>query len=235
MKRLFTGVLTVMLLLLPAVFFVACGDGGKEDDGGKTENKVYTVTVEESDFYSVKGQTTGATAGLNAYVIVVPEFAVVSVDKVLYNGRECIKSASEENRYEFIMPAENVEITVGYSFKDNESDKFLSWSGNNPATFQIDTETGSEGELNVDVTGGGFLSVYEENVFSLNQNAIPDAALRVSVTNKNQTNSAAVFTVHIDRSKIRAGTAQIVFRVKNGHNGTVALLVCTVTVTDMAA
>lgn len=53
----------------------------------------------------------------------------------------------------------------------------------------------------------------------------------MSVTNAHMSTNAVAFVVHIDRTKIKEGTAQIVLRVENGHKfEDAAVLVCTVTI-----
>ena len=251
MKKVITGILAALLALSAGAFFAACG--GTPDEGDdKTDPTVYTVTAEESDFYDVNGQTRSATAGTAAYVAIEPQFDAVSIDKVLFNGQECTESATEANRYEFTMPAANVEITVEYSFTDNESDNFLEWNDGNPSSIEIwkpqsETDTyfpqGDDEKLTADVfkspsQSGGYFSSHEETAFSMNQDVIPDEALSVSAlhANSNYPTDATGFEVRIDRSKISAGTAQIVLLVENGHKfGDAALLVITVEVTDAVA
>lgn len=251
MKKVITGILAALLALSAGAFFAACG--GTPDEGDdKTDPTVYTVTAEESDFYDVNGQTRSATAGTAAYVAIEPQFDAVSIDKVLFNGQECTESAAEAHRYEFTMPAANVEITVEYSFTDNESDNFLEWNDGNPSSIEIwkpqsETDTyfpqGDDEKLTADVfkspsQSGGYFSSHEETAFSMNQDVIPDEALSVSAlhANSNYPNDATGFEVRVDRSKISAGTAQIVLRVENEHKfGDAALLVITVEVTDAVA
>lgn len=251
MKKVITGILAALLALSAGAFFAACG-GAPDEGDDKTDPTVYTVTAEESDFYDVNGQTRSATAGSAAYVAIEPQFDAVSIDKVLFNGQECTESATEANRYEFTMPAANVEITVEYSFTDNESDNFLEWNDGNPSSIEIwkpqsETDTyfpqGDDEKLTADVfkspsQSGGYFSSHEEAAFSMNQDVIPDEALSVSALHANSKypNDATGFEVRIDRSKISAGTAQIVLLVENGHKfGDAALLVITVEVTDAAA
>ena len=251
MKKVITGILAALLALSAGAFFAACG-GAPDEGDDKTDPTVYTVTAEESDFYDVNGQTRSATAGTAAYVAIEPQFDAVSIDKVLFNGQECTESATEANRYEFTMPAANVEITVEYSFTDNELDNFLEWNDGNPSSIEIwkpqsETDTyfpqGDDEKLTADVfkspsQSGGYFSSHEETAFSMNQDVIPDEALSVSAlhANSNYPNDATGFEVRIDRSKISAGTAQIVLRVENEHKfGDAALLVVTVEVTDAAA
>lgn len=247
MKKVITGILAALLALSAGAFFAACG-GAPDEGGDKTDPTVYTVTAEESDFYDVNGQTRSATAGTAAYVAIEPQFDAVSIDKVLFNGQECTESAAEAHRYEFTMPAANVEITVEYSFTDNESDNFLEWNDGNPSSIEIwkpqsETDTyfpqGDDEKLTADVfkspsQSGGYFSSHEETAFSMNQDVVPDEALSVSFTSKDS--NATDFSVVVDRSKISAGTAQIVLLVENGHKfGDAALLVITVEVTDAAA
>lgn len=248
MKKVITGILAALLALSAGAFFAACG-GAPDEGDDKTDPTVYTVTAEESDFYDVNGQTRSATAGSAAYVAIEPQFDAVSIDKVLFNGQECTESATEANRYEFTMPAANVEITVEYSFTDNESDNFLEWNSENPSSFVMTTDAEEEwynpqydtsgNRLTADVfkspsQSGGYFSSHEETAFSMNQDVIPDEALSVSFTSKDS--NATEFSVVVDRSKISAGTAQIVLRVENEHKfGDAALLVITVEVTDAAA
>ena len=251
MKKVITGILAALLALSAGAFFAACG-GAPDEGDDKTDPTVYTVTAAESDFYDVNGQTRSATAGSAAYVAIEPQFDAVSIDKVLFNGQECTESAAEAHRYEFTMPAANVEITVEYSFTDNESDNFLEWNDGNPSSIEIwkpqsETDTyfpqGDDEKLTADVfkspsQSGGYFSSHEETAFSMNQDVIPDEALSVSAlhANSNYPNDATGFEVRIDRSKISAGTAQIVLRVENEHKfGDAALLVITVEVTDAAA
>lgn len=247
MKKVITGIVAALLALSAGAFFAACG-GAPDEGGDKTDPTVYTVTAEESDFYDVNGQTRSATAGTAAYVAIEPQFDAVSIDKVLFNGQECTESAAEAHRYEFTMPAANVEITVEYSFTDNESDNFLEWNDGNPSSIEIwkpqsETDTyfpqGDDEKLTADVfkspsQSGGYFSSHEETAFSMNQDVVPDEALSVSFTSKDS--NATDFSVVVDRSKISAGTAQIVLLVENGHKfGDAALLVITVEVTDAAA
>lgn len=251
MKKVITGILAALLALSAGAFFAACG-GAPDEGDDKTDPTVYTVTAAESDFYDVNGQTRSATAGTAAYVAIEPQFDAVSIDKVLFNGQECTESAAEAHRYEFTMPAANVEITVEYSFTDNESDNFLEWNDGNPSSIEIwkpqsETDTyfpqGDDEKLTADVfkspsQSGGYFSSHEETAFSMNQDVIPDEALSVSAlhANSNYPNDATGFEVRIDRSKISAGTAQIVLLVENEHKfGDAALLVITVEVTDAVA
>lgn len=234
MKK-FSKLFLFMLMLPLASVLVACGGGGNN----QTDTTSYTVTAEETEFYDVVAQTTKSIAGEQAYVKIVPEFDAVVIEKVLFNGQECTKSLDVENRYDFVMPAENVTITVEYSFLDNGTDNFLGWNEDNVYTLVPcqEGEYNNTATLSVDLIknpsgSGGYFSSHDEKVFSLNQDVVPDSALRVNAIINDGT-IVDGFSVKIDRTKISAGSAQIVLVVDNGHKlGDSSLLVCTLTVED---
>lgn len=215
------------------------------EQAGAVVTEVYTVTVEESDFYEEQGGTTSSSAGIGAYVKIVPKFTAVSIDNVFYNGEPCTVSETDANRYEFTMPAKNVKITVEYSFTDNSEDNFLGWKSDNPTTFAVYYDsTGNDwypqardGQLVAEVIqspmgSGGYFNVYSAQAFSLNEDVIPDDALSVE---KEGSSPIRSFTLHIDCQKISVGTAQLVLLVDNGHKfGDAALLVVTITVTSVS-
>ena len=225
-------------LLVPmAAVLVACGGGNGEP---AIDNTPHTVTASESDFYDIGSYTRSATAGINAHVEVTPEFDAVKIEKVYYNGQECTKSETEPDTYEFVMPNEDVTITVDLSFIDNTSDNFLEWDKNNEDTFEVFIETEDDsyfpqwddGKLSANFLDDGLYN-HDEQVFSLNQDVVPDEALTVAPVYKSMSNLAIGFTVKINRSLIHAGTAQIVLLVDDGRVfGEASLLVCTITVVD---
>lgn len=237
MKKVITGILTALLALSMAAFFAACGgDPNDGDGGGNTDATSYTVTAAESDFYDVNGQTRSATAGTAAYVVIEPQFEAVSIDKVLFNGQECTESATEENRYEFTMPAANVEITVEYSFTDNESDNFAKWSG--------DIENEKKGQvgqywwvLNFEFTGNRMFGQAEVKLYSMNEQVIPAEALSYKLEKIGSSANYGSGYIKIDGEKIHAGSAQLVMTVKNTNvtSNNISMLVITVEVTDAAA
>lgn len=243
MKR-FLKVMSFMLIVASmSVTLWACGENKNTTP---EDTKVYTVTADESDFYDVDGQTTKASAGMEAYVKITPEFDAVVIDRVLYNGQQCTKSTVEENKYTFTMPSKNVEITVEYSFVDNTTDNFLTWDNSNENTFTVFVETPDDsyfaqfddGLLTANVSknpsgAGSYFTSHEERVFSTNQNVIPDSAMSVQTTNASTSNSAKSFTIRINLTQISAGTTQIILLVDNGHKfGDSSLLVATVNVVN---
>lgn len=223
----------ILLILSMATVFAACGgttggtenggNGGDENNGGN--NTAYTVTVEKSDYYEVSGQTTKTTAGQEAYVVIKPAFAAVSIVKVLANGVACKPSATDANRYTFTMPAENVTVTAELQWLDVAEDNFLAWDGNYTAG-QLRAEL-----IKTPAGSGGYFTNHTEDAFSTDTTIIPKEAIKVSCEEKKGTNYAIAFNVHIDESKCTSGTTQIVLVVKNGHKyQDYAVLVYTVTI-----
>ena len=132
-------------------------------------------------------------------------------------------------------------------YPDNETDNFLSWDEENPASaekwqaaFEGDAYHASSDDvlLTANVTDdpdntGGWFNNHDERAFSLNEDVIPNDALQVTYDEQGDRNDAYRFIVHIDRSKISAGTAKIVLIVENESGfGDESILACTVTVTE---
>lgn len=229
----------MLLLMTVCATFVGCTP--EEPQEGE-DNTVYSVTVPQSEFFLASARTVSASAGLDAYVEIVPNFAGVCIDQVFYNGLTC--TVAEDNTYNFVMPAANVAIKVDYSFVDIAEDGFLQWEehslvmavaeGDYYAQFDADNKLTAT-VFKTPSGSGGYFSSHTQEVFSTNQDVVPDEALSVEPmvdAHRSNTNS---FLITVDRSKIAVGTTQIVLLVKNGHSfGDASLLVCTLTVTEQS-
>lgn len=244
MKKAIKTILLSLMFVPLASILVACNSNS---ENAPTDSEIYTVSADESEFYDITSQTTAASAGSQAYVKVVPEFDAVIINKVYFNGQECIKSTTELNRYDFTMPNEDVTISVEYSFQDNLADNFLEWDSSNENSFTVFIESQDDsyyapfddGSLTANVIKtpsgtGGYFTNHDETVFSTNQNVVPDSALNVETTNSGSSNSATAFALKINRTQISEGTTQIVLLVDNGHKfGDSSLLVCTISVENL--
>ncbi len=242
MKKLMRITVCAVVAFLGILCLTACGQKKAQET---QDNISYTVTANESDFYNINAKTTRATAGMNAFVEILPQFEAVKIDKVYYNEaeqKECTKSTTDDNRYEFVMPNENVTITVKYSFVDNEEDNFLGWDTANDNTFSIFVESADDsyyaplddGTLTANVIknpsqSGGYFSSHTETVFSLDETVIPNEALDIMAVKNGSV--ATAFVIHINRTLIHEGETQLIFKVNNGHKfGDASLLVCTIRV-----
>lgn len=259
MKKFMIAMLaTLCAAVLSVAVFAGCGgnkEGGNPSGGnptGGTEDKgtLYSIQApSESDNYTVSGLPENAYEGDTvSFTVTLTHPADSILNQVEVRGTEMgykTLTAGADNKYSFEMPAEPVFLSVDVSYyPDNETDNFLSWSSDNQAEFEIFVETADDtyfaqmddGLLTADVTkspsqSGGYFTSHTEEAFSLNQDVIPDEALSVKVTYKSMSNNAIAFVVHIDRTKIKAGTAKIVLVVNNGHKfSDKAVLACTVTV-----
>lgn len=232
MKRKFFGIIGALCAaVLCAAMFAACdsgdtGGGNENNQSGTNTTTTYTVTVESSNYYSRTGGTTKAPAGTEAYVDIEPSFDVVTIDSVFYNGNPCKASTSDENRYEFTMPADDVVITVEYSFTANEKDSPISWNDDNEYEFAA---TSGTYKLNVDATG---YALEVEELFSTNQDVIPNDTLSYDV--ERDGTIAKSVEVSVDGSQISVGKTQLVLLVNNPNtpSNPQSILVCDITVVD---
>ena len=255
MKKLFLGFATMLSLLALVLGLCACG-GDDPSDGGDESSKGASYSIQApqtSDVFNVTGLPDSAYEGDTVTFRVVlahPADSVLNYVEVCGTDMGSRRlDAVADGSYSFIMPAEPVQLTVDAEYyPDNETDNFLSWDDSNPVTVEK-WQAAFEGDeyydfsddvlLNATVTAqpsqspANFaLTSHTETVFSLNPDVIPNDALSV-VPGYRDGNQANRFAVHIDRSKVHAGTAKIVLVVENGHKfSDRAVLACTVTVTE---
>ena len=259
MKKFLLGLLAA-LLVCSAALFAACDDGGNTGggDGGdpneSNRGTRYSIQAPSaSDNFTVTDLPDGAYEGDTVSFGITLTHPVESViNSVEIHGSATgykELTAGLDGKYSFTMPAEPVSLSVDVDYyPDNTTDNFLSWDDGNPVSV-VKWQPAYEGDQyydSDDVLLGSTvtsqpsqspanmaLTVHEERAFSLSQSVIPDDALTVEVGERSQSNSAYQFTVHIDTSKVSAGTAKIVLVVENGHKfGDEAVLACTVTVTE---
>lgn len=250
--RLWNTCLTAAMCFFLAAAFAACadgkGDGGEGGEGGSGTR--YSVQAPEtSDVYTVAGLPDGAYAGDEvAFTVTLTHPADSVLESVTVRGSATGEKelTGQSGKYTFLMPAEPVRVAVEAAYyPDNATDNFLSWREGNieeveiwQAAFDGDSyfDFSDDAELHADVTSspvgsGGMFTVHEERAFSLNEDVIPNEALSVEVTTGDMNNFARAFTVRIDRTMLRAGTAKVVLAVENGHKfGDEAVLACTLTV-----
>lgn len=248
-KKIFCLALVCLVALCASVALTACDDGS---DNNATQGTLYSIQAPaESELYTVVGLPSSARKGDEisfSLSLSHPEESTVDLVRIhtAQDGYTEL-TASADGVYSFTMPeaAVTVEAVVSY-YPDNTTDNFLTWSSDNPNTFAIvvgadnpyyTPSSDPASMLTADVTdrpagSGGYFTSHREVAYSLDTDVIPDEALSVVYETSSTSNSAVSFTVVIDRTMIKAGTAKIVLRVDNGHRfGDEAILSCTVTVT----
>ena len=106
-KKILVGIFGVICMLFVGFTLTACGEGKPQND-----NKVYSITYEEGDYYSFTSRTIKQTAGEIATFKLENE-PFIQIDKVYANEIECVKG--EDGEYTFTMPQEDVLVTVTYT------------------------------------------------------------------------------------------------------------------------
>ncbi len=251
-KTLLAVLSACLALTLSCGILAACGDG---DDAGGKGTRYSIQAPDASDVFTVTGLPDGAYEGDTVtfgVTLTHPEESIL--EKVELYGSS-IKyrelTADANGKYTFTMPAEPVRLSVSADYyPDNETDNFLSWDTENSKTVEIwqphfDGDNYYESDdavLTANVTkkpsGVGYdgLIGYSARMISLDEDVIPAEALGDEpepVSTTTPVNMTVGLEIHIDRTKIRAGTAKLILIVDNEHKfGDEAVLACTVTVTE---
>lgn len=249
-KKLFAACLTLAGVLACAFGLAACGgDGDDESDKGTS----YSIQApEESDAYTVSGLPESARAGETVTFRVTlthPADSVLHYVEVDGGDMDDEKLApAADGSYSFVMPEDYVSVSVSADYyPDNDDSLFLFWNWADENADNIEiwqpayegdgySNTFDDSVLTASVDNGNYsyeLHNYSDEVFSLNQDVIPDDALSVIPEKPSGGSLTTGFDICIDRSKIKAGTAKIVLIVENiSQYGHISTLACTVTVTE---
>ena len=243
-KKIFAAVAVLCLVVALTALLVACtpkdksGEGGGTGGGsGTSDGTVYTVNVPEGFLYDFGWKTTKTTAGGDAYVEVKPAFDAVVIDMVYANGEPCVNAGPAEDggtRFEFVMPAEDVDITVEPSFTDTERDGRINWEKGMETAISAGAGTAT---LTAEIGWPWTTSIKVPALLSTNKSVIPNDALSYKpVTNQDLvgssgSNSIVQVRVEIDLGKVSPGETQIVLGLESGNSSSnKGCIVVTVTV-----
>ena len=243
-KKIFAAVAVLCLVVALTALLVACtpkdrgGEGGGTGGGsGTSDGTVYTVNAPEGFLYDFGWKTTKTTAGSDAYVEVKPAFDAVVIDKVYANGELCVNAGPAEDggtRFEFVMPAEDVDITVGLSFKDTERDGRINWAKGMETAISAGAGTAT---LTAEIGWPWTTSIKVPELQSTVESVIPNDALSYKpVTNQDLvgssgSNAIVQVRVEIDLGKVSPGETQIVLGLESGNSSSNnGCIVVTVTV-----
>lgn len=244
-KRIFAAAVAVLCLAIAlTALLVACtpkdrgGEGGGTGGGsGTSDGTVYTVNAPEGFLYDFGWKTTRATAGSDAYVEVEPAHDAVVIDMVYANGKPCVNAGPAEDggtRFEFVMPAEDVDITVGLSFTDTERDGRINWAEGMETAISAGAGTAT---LTAEIGWSWTTSIKVPALLSTDESVIPNDALSYEpVTNQDLvgssgSNSIVQVRVEIDLGKVSPGETQIVLGLESGNSSSNnGCIVVTVTV-----
>ena len=243
-KKIFAAVAVLCLVVALTALLVACtpkdrgGEGGGTGGGsGTSDGTVYTVNAPEGFLYDFGWKTTRATAGSDAYVEVEPAHDAVVIDMVYANGEPCVNAGPAEDggtRFEFVMPAEDVDITVGLSFTDTERDGRINWAEGMETAISAGAGTAT---LTAEIGWPWTTSIKVPALLSTDESVIPNDALSYEpVTNQDLvgssgSNSIVQVRVEIDLGKVSPGETQIVLGLESGNSSSNnGCIVVTVTV-----
>ena len=243
-KKIFAAVAVLCLVVALTALLVACtpkdrgGEGGGTGGGsGTSDGTVYTVNAPEGFLYDFGWKTTSATAGSDAYVEVKPAFDAVVIDKVYANDELCVNAGPAEGggtRFEFVMPAEDVDITVELSYTDTERDGGIEWAEGMETAIFAGAGTAT---LTAEIDWSWTTSIKVPALLSTDESVIPNDALSYEpVTNQDLgglsgSNAIEQVRVEIDLGKVRPGETQIVLGLESGNNSSNdGCIVVTVTV-----
>lgn len=230
-KKIFAAVAVLCLVVALTALLVACTPKSKSDEGGGTgggsgtsDGTVYTVNAPEGFLYDFGWKTTKTTAGNDAYVEVEPAFDAVVIDMVYANGEPCVNAGPAEDggtRFEFVMPAEDVDITVGLSYTDTESDGRINWAKGMETAISAGAGTAT---LTAEIGWPWTTSIEVKALLSTNESVIPNDALSYEpVTNQDLvgssgSNAIEQVRVEIDLGKVSPGETQIVLGLESGNS-----------------
>lgn len=243
-KKIFAVVAVLCLVVALTALLVACtpkdrgGEGGGTGGGsGTSDGTVYTVNAPEGFLYDFGWKTTRATAGSDAYVEVEPAFDAVVIDMVYANGEPCVNAGPAEDggtRFEFVMPAEDVDITVKPSFKDTESDGGINWAKGMETAISAGAGTAT---LTAEIDWSWTTSIKVPELLSTAESVIPNDALSYEPVTKHDlvgssgSNAIVQVRVEIDLGKVSPGETQIVLGLESGNSSSNnGCIVVTVTV-----
>lgn len=243
-KKIFAAVAVLCLVVALTALLVACTPKSKSDEGGGTgggsgtsDGTVYTVNAPEGFLYDFGWKTTKTTAGGDAYVEVEPAFDAVVIDKVYANGEPCVNAGPAEDggtRFEFVMPAEDVDITVELSYTDTERDGRINWAEDMETAISAGADTAT---LTAEIGWPWTTSIEVKALLSTDERVIPNDALSYKpVTNQDLvgssgSNSIVQVRVEIDLGKVNPGETQIVLGLESGNSSSNdGCIVVTVTV-----
>lgn len=243
-KKIFAAVAVLCLVVALTALLVACtpkdrgGEGGGTGGGsGTSDGTVYTVNAPEGFLYDFGWKTTRATADSDAYVEVEPAFDAVVIDKVYANDELCVNAGPAEDggtRFEFVMPAEDVDITVELSYTDTERDGRINWAKGMETAISAGAGTAT---LTAEIGWSWTTSIKVPALLSTVESVIPNDALSYEpVTNQDLvgssgSNSIVQVRIEIDLGKVSPGETQIVLGLESGNSSSNnGCIVVTVTV-----
>ena len=217
----FRRALTIMLCLTLCVLVVACGNDDNKGGGGADKTE-YNITAEESAYYTVSLSAAKAVKDTLIEINLTDIADNIEIVAVEYNGKSCQKT--EEGKYTFTMPAENVAITVktrvleavtedGIAIFDDKNLTTVAKGGTFNAPSIIDKNMWCF-DIIFDTL---HMTILESEITSSDNNVVPADAIEVRKVEEDDSTIIAGAKVIIDTAKINVGTAWLTMYFKNGN------------------
>lgn len=187
------------------------------------EPQIYNITVEESELYEVYNIEESSKAGFTIFFDVRSTSVFYKVGTIYINDQEVIYNPNIFG-YSFVMPSEDVVISVDMILIENydDNDDHLSWGSSvNGKIFSLTDEEISSGSifmqdlaLNFDgITSGNLITSIDYKIESLNQEVIPNDSLTFSPIKASTSNAIIGGKIVVDLTKVKVGKTLIYIKL----------------------
>ncbi len=235
-KRL--SILLILAICLCTLGFVlsACG-GGEETQQPQT----YSITAQSGSGYSVNVQET-AEEGETIEVLVTVSAEDTTIENVKANGEDC--TLVSEGKYSFVMPAEDVTITVStHTYTEVTSDGMLTLADGAMTTIAKDAQYPDDiwsehtWKLRVGIQANWMTALSQSSkITSSDQSVIPDDAITTDLLTSydmgGSNNSVVAADICIDTSRVSVGSTWLTIYLKSANTSSDGELVLKITVVE---
>ena len=228
MMRIFKSIFCAGIAVALAASFAGCGsDGGDSNNGESGEKSAYTITVTQPAAGVTLSAPASAEEGETVTVTATIE-ADYYVESVSYDDYEC---EEVDGGWKFSMPAHDVTVTAETGkYEEKLSDGFMSFTGFVPDEVSVyENEFDAAHKLNFTFTK--FININSgkpEEIFSSNQEVVPDSALTVRFEGDGTRKTNGVLS--ISANDIKEGSTYITLTVKDDTTNESATVVKKITV-----
>lgn len=240
MKKI-TIILSSILCATTIFGLVSCGG-----DEGNDNPSIYKITYEENENYEMIDLASQGQEGSNILFDVKSTSVFYEIENVTYNGTKITKGSLG---YEFVMPAEDVEIKVELDpITEYDPDDYLSWGTDVIDEISMASEEDKGYEhlecvqnltLDFDMAEFGQYNgvIQDDMVISSDQDVIPDSALSFDplleseLIGSSGSNMVRGGSIVVDLKQINPGTATIYVHLSFNNADDVTLM-RTFTVTE---
>ena len=217
MKKILTTLCLCTMLLISGIFITACGE--------KSETKNYTITLPTSTDYTITSDKEFAEEGQTINLTITLTNNEIVIENVLANNNTC--NRMDNSTYSFIMPDENVTITVQTShLQEVFATDFVWFDEDNLYTI---TQSGSgtysnTRDLNITFAKKQGMTSVRTTFSSSNQFVIPNSAISFDPVTDSDLNGSSGSNqilkgiIEIDPTQINEGTSYLTMEFASNNN-----------------